>query len=152
MDLARMVSTVEMQTTTWVATMRETPGRNRRQWADAALILTGLSLFGLAVWFPPFSTTDEARQAISLWPFYAAAGGLVLVGLILGQRWDYLRLARVLLITALAVLVVALFRVRAVGMVAWLTLIIPGMVVLLTTPFFGPMPRAAAEERAGTRS
>jgi peptidoglycan/LPS O-acetylase OafA/YrhL len=147
-----MVPTVEMRTMTRMANMREAPGRDRRQWADAALILTGLSLFGLAVWFPPFSTTDEARQAISLWPYYAAAGGLVLIGLILGQRWDYLRLARVLLVTALAVLVVALFRVRSVGMVAWLTLIIPGIVVLLTTPFFGPMPRAAAEGRAGVRT
>jgi peptidoglycan/LPS O-acetylase OafA/YrhL len=147
-----MVSTLEMRTTTRMANMREAPGRDRRQWADAALILTGLGLFGLAVWFPPFSTTDEARQAISLWPYYAAAGGLVLIGLILGQRWDYLRLARVLLITALAVLVVALFQVRSVGIVAWLTLIIPGVVVLLTTPFFGPMPRAAAEGQAGARS
>jgi peptidoglycan/LPS O-acetylase OafA/YrhL len=147
-----MVPTVEMRTMTRMANMREAPGRDRRQWADAALILTGLSLFGLAVWFPPFSTTDEARQAISLWPYYAAAGGLVLIGLILGQRWDYLRLARVLLVTALAVLVVALFRVRSVGMVAWLTLIIPGIVVLLTTPFFGPMPRAAAEERVAART
>jgi hypothetical protein len=55
----------------------DTPGRDRRRWADAALILTGLGLFGPAVWFPPFSTTSDASQAIRLWPFYAFAGGLV---------------------------------------------------------------------------
>ena len=125
--------------------MREPAARDRRRWADVALILTGLALFGLAVWFPPFSTTDEADVAVSLWPYYALAGGLVLLGLILGQRWDYLRFARLLLFASLAVLVVALFRVRAVGMVAWLTLIIPGIVLLVTTPFFGPMPRAVDE-------
>ncbi|MDF3052295.1 MAG: hypothetical protein K0S19_400 [Geminicoccaceae bacterium] len=123
--------------------MGETPARDRRRWADVALILTGLSLFGLAVWFPPFSTTDEAHVAVSLWPYYALAGGLVLLGLILGQRWDYLRFARILLFASLGVLVVALFQVRAVGMVAWLTLIIPALILLVTTPFFGPMPRAA---------
>ncbi len=123
--------------------MADTPAQDRRRWADVALILTGLSLFGLAVWFPPFSTTDEAREAISLWPFYALSGGLVLIALVLGQRWDFLRFARLLLFAALAVLVAALFQLRAVGMVGWLTVIIPGLVLLLTTPFFGPMPRAA---------
>jgi len=130
--------------------MGETPARGRRRWADAALILTGLSLFGLAVWFPPFSTTDEATQAISLWPYYASAGGLVLIALFIGQRWDWLSIARVLLVAALVVLAVALFRVRTVGTVAWLTLIIPGLVLLLTIPFFGPMPRAG-EEAVGAR-
>ncbi len=125
--------------------MAETPARDRRRWADVALILTGLGLFGLAVWFPPFSTTDEASQAIQLWPFYALAGGLVLVALFLGQKWDWVRLARLVLVAALVVLAVALFRVRTVGLVAWLTLIIPGVVLLFTVPFFGPMPRAGDE-------
>src|SRR5215210_4650571 len=123
----------------------DSPVRDRRRWADVALILTGLGLFGLAVWFPPFSTTSDASQAIRLWPFYALAGGLVLVGLFLGQKWDWVRHARLILIAALIVLVIALFRVRSVGMVAWLTLIIPGVVLLFTVPFFGPMPRAGEE-------
>jgi peptidoglycan/LPS O-acetylase OafA/YrhL len=123
----------------------DTPARDRRRWADVALIFTGLGLFGLAVWFPPFSTTSEASQAIRLWPFYALAGGLVLVGLFLGQKWDWVRLARLVLVAALVVLVIALFRVRSVGMVAWLTLIIPAVVLLFTVPFFGPMPRAGEE-------
>jgi peptidoglycan/LPS O-acetylase OafA/YrhL len=123
----------------------ETPARDRRRWADVALILTGLSLFGLAVWFPPFSTTAEASQAIRLWPFYALAGGLVLLALFLGQKWDWVRVARLILVAALIVLAIALFRVRTVGMVAWLTLIIPGVILLCTVPFFGPMPRAGEE-------
>jgi peptidoglycan/LPS O-acetylase OafA/YrhL len=123
----------------------DTPARDRRRWADAALILTGLGLFGLAVWFPPFSTTSDAAQAIRLWPFYALAGGLVLIALFLGQKWDWVRLARLIIVAALVVLVIALFRVRSVGMVAWLTLIIPGIILLFTVPFFGPMPRAGEE-------
>jgi fatty acid desaturase len=73
------------------------------------------------------------------------AGGLVLIALFLGQKWDWVRQARLILVAALVVLVIALFRVRSVGMVAWLTLIIPGMVLLFTVPFFGPMPRAGEE-------
>ena len=75
----------------------------------------------------------------------------MLIALFLGQRWDWVRIARLALVAALVVLVYALFRVRAVGMVAWLTLIIPGLILLLTIPFFGPMPRAG-EEVAGARS
>ncbi|MGH7508936.1 MAG: hypothetical protein ACREMZ_05655 [Gemmatimonadales bacterium] len=111
-----------------------------------AVILVGLGLFGLAVWFPPFSTTDEAPQAISLWPIYALAGGLTLVAFLVGQRWQWRLLARLLLVAALGVLVVGLIRVRAFGVVAWLTLIVPGLLLLLATPFFGPMPRAAERQ------
>jgi hypothetical protein len=63
----------------------------------------------------------------------------------LGQKWDWLRFARLLLVAAIVVLAVALFRVRSVGMLAWLTLIIPGIILLFTVPFFGPMPRAGEE-------
>ena len=109
------------------------------------LILAGLGLFGLAVWFPPFSTTDEAPQAVSLWLNYALAGGLILVALFLGQRWDWLTVARLMLFAAVGVLAVGVFRVGTLGTVAWLTLIIPGLAVLLAALFFGPMPRAAAD-------
>jgi peptidoglycan/LPS O-acetylase OafA/YrhL len=119
--------------------------RERRRWADVVLILAGLSLFGLAVWFPPFSTTPEAPRAISLWPTYAISGGLILAAVFLGQRWDRVSMARLLLFAAVGVLAVAVFRVRAQGMVSWLTLIVPGLAVLLATPFFGPMPRAAED-------
>ena len=126
--------------------------RERRRWADVVLIVVGLSLFGLAVWFPPFSTTDEAPQAISLWPNYALAGGLILAALLLGQRWDWLWVSRLMLLAAVAVLIIGLFRVRASGMVPWLTMIIPGIAVLLATPFFGPMPRAAEDSTAARDS
>ena len=117
--------------------------RDRRRWADVAVIIIGLGLFGLAVWYPPFATTSEAPQAISLWPVYAAAGGLTLVGLFVGQRWEWRQVARLLLIVAVAILVVGLIRVRGSGTVAWVTLAVPAIVLLLATPYFGPMPRAA---------
>jgi hypothetical protein len=131
--------------------MQETPARARRHWADIAVIIVGLGLFGLAIWFPPFTTTagaDEVRSAPSVWPIYAAAGGLTLIALFAGQRWQWRTFARLLLIAAVIVLAVGLFTgFRELGPAAWLTVIVPALVLLVATPFFGPMPRAAETPR-----
>ena len=131
--------------------MQDTPARTRRHWADVAVIIVGLGLFGLAVWFPPFTTTagaGEVRTAPAVWPTYALAGGLTLIALFAGQRWEWRLVARLLLIAAVIVLAVGLFTgFRELGPVAWLTVIIPALVLLIATPFFGPMPRAATSPR-----
>jgi hypothetical protein len=36
---------------------------------------------------------------------------------------------------------------RELGLTAWLTVIIPAIVLLVATPFFGPMPRAVESPR-----
>jgi hypothetical protein len=126
--------------------MQDTPTRERRRWADIAVILVGLGLFGLAVWFPPFTTTTGAGEVrpTSVWHIYAIAGGLTLLALFLGQRWQWRTFARVMLIAAVIVLVYGLLTgFRELGPAAWATTIIPGFVLLVATPFFGPMPRAA---------
>jgi hypothetical protein len=131
--------------------MQDTPSRTRRHWADVAVILVGLGLFGLAIWFPPFTTTggaDEVKSVPTLWPFYAGAGGLTLIALFLGQRWEWRIFARLLLIAAVIVLVASLFTgFRELGPAAWLTVIVPGILLLVATPFFGPMPRVAESPR-----
>jgi hypothetical protein len=128
--------------------MQNTP-RERRHWADVAVIIAGLGLFGLAVWFPPFTTTTgagEVRTVHSLWPIYALAGGLSLIALFLGQRWQWRNLARLLLVAAVGVLVYGLFTgFRELGVAAWLTVILPAILLLVAIPFFGPMPRAVED-------
>src|SRR3954463_9986453 len=108
--------------------MQNSP-RERRHWADVAVIIAGLGLFGLAVWFPPFTTTtgaEEVHHVHALWPIYALAGGLSLVALFVGQRWELRKLARFLLIAAVAVLVYGFFTgFRQFGIAAWLTVIVP---------------------------
>jgi len=126
--------------------MQDTPSRERRRWADVAVILCGLGLFVLSIWFPPFTTTTGASETspTSAWPIYGSAGGLTLAALFLGQRWQWRTFARVLLIAAVAVLVYGLLtRFRELGPAAWVTVIIPGILLLIAVPFFGPMPRAA---------
>jgi hypothetical protein len=128
--------------------MQEIPSTARRHWADVAVILAGLGLIGLAVWYPPFTATTgagEVRSVHSLWPVYAGAGALTLIALLLGQRWQWRTLARLLLVGAVIILAIGFFTgFRALGPVAWLTVIIPGIVLLAATPFFGPTPRAAS--------
>jgi hypothetical protein len=131
--------------------MQDSPTRTRRHWADVAVIVVGLGLFGLAVWFPPFTTTagaGEVRAVHSVWPIYALSGGLTLIALLTGQRWEWRNFARLLLIAAVVVLAVGLFTgFRDLGLTAWLTVIIPAIVLLVAIPFFGPMPRAAESPR-----
>ena len=108
--------------------------QTRRRWADIAVIVAGLALFGLAILFPR--------------PMYAIAGGLTLIGFLLGQRWEWRSYARGLLLIAVAGLVFGLFTwFSELGLVAWLTVIIPGVLLLVAIPYFGPMPRAAEERR-----
>jgi hypothetical protein len=123
--------------------VQEASVKKRRLWADVIVIVIGLCLFGLSIWYPPFASTPEAPHAISLWPVYALAGGLTLMALLLGQRRMWQGFARFLLILAVSVLLGGLISIRAFGVVAWLTLAIPAIALLLATPHFGPIPRAA---------
>jgi hypothetical protein len=78
-----------------------------------------LGLFGLAIWFPPFTTTigaEEVRTAPSVCPIYATAGSLTLIALFTGERWQWRTFARLLLVAAVAVLVVA---VEFLGPMPW---------------------------------
>jgi hypothetical protein len=132
--------------------MAEQESRNRRRWADVAVILAGLELWGFAIWPTPFADTAEVGRHLAVWQVYALAGGLTVAGFLLGQNWRFRGVARVLLLGAVAVIVLGLLTTfRDLGPAALLTLVIPGLLLLLAVPFFGPMPRAVEEQVAGRR-
>jgi peptidoglycan/LPS O-acetylase OafA/YrhL len=121
--------------------MQESIEQRRRHWADVAVIFVGLVLLGLAIWSPPFSPSPEVRNVISTWQIYAVAGGLSVAALLVGQRWRWRMLARLMLFAAAVVLVTGVFSAfRYLGPAAWLTAIVPAILLLAATPFFGPMP------------
>jgi hypothetical protein len=126
--------------------MADKPSVERRHWADIMVILSGLLLWGLAIWPTPFvNTAGEVAGRLAVWQIYAAAGLLTLGGLLVGQRWQWRGIARTLLLGAVAVLAYGLFTTfRDLGPAALLTVIVPGLVLLLALPFFGPMPRAVS--------
>lgn len=122
--------------------MRESLEVRRRHVADATVIFVGLVLLGLAIWSPPFSPSPQVRNIVSTWQIYAVAGGLSVAALIVGQRWRWRTLARLMLFAAAVVLVTGMFSAfRYLGPAAWLTAIVPAILLLAATPFFGPMPR-----------
>lgn len=125
--------------------MQELSAEQRRWWADVAVIFVGLALVGLAVWSPPFSPSSEVRNVVAAWQVYALAGGLSLAALLVGQRWQWRTIARLMLLAAAIVLIVGLFRAFSrPGPAAWLTTVLPAVVLLAATPALGPMPRATA--------
>ena len=122
--------------------MQDTPEKERRRWADVAVIIVGLGLFGFAVWVPPFTEAGEVRHVLSLWQIYALAGGLTLAALFVGQRWRWRTFARLMLLAAVVVLTIGLFTAfRDLGPAAWLTAVLPAILLVVAIPFFGPMPR-----------
>jgi len=126
------------------AVMAEAPEITRRHWADVLAILAGLTLMGLAIWPVPFANTPETGRQVDVWWIYALAGGLSLLGVLVGQRWSLRQLARGLLLAAVGVLIYGLAtQFRELGTAAVLTALIPGLLLLFAAPFFGPMPRAA---------
>lgn len=126
--------------------MQETPARRRRLWADIVVILVGLLLVGLAAWNAPVSSgtrPDEAASLPSLYVAYAVGGGLALAALFIAHRSRMI--GRVLLVvSALVLLGYGIAGYRDPAEALWLTVLVPGLLLLGATPFFGPVPRAGA--------
>jgi peptidoglycan/LPS O-acetylase OafA/YrhL len=118
----------------------------RRRWADIVVILVGLLLLGLAAWNAPVSSgtrPDEAESLPSIYVAYAVGGGLALAALFVAHRWRMV--GRVLLvIAALVLLGYGIAGYQAPAEALWLTVVLPGILLLAASPFFGPMPRAPA--------
>ncbi len=130
--------------------MQESPVRQRRRWADVIVILVGLFLVGLAAWNAPVSSgtrPDEAESLPSIYMAYAVGGGLALAALFVAHRWKLVGRAMVVL-AGLVLLGYGIAGYRAPAEALWFTVLIPGLLLLCASPFFGPMPRAPAEGRA----
>jgi hypothetical protein len=124
--------------------MQETPERRRRLGADVVVILVGLLLVGLAAWNAPVSSgtrPDEAASMPSLYVAYAIGGGLALAALFIAHRSRMIGRV-VLVVSALVLLGYGIAGYRDAAEALWLTVLVPGLLLLGATPFFGPVPRA----------
>ena len=125
--------------------MNESAGRTRRRWADIVVIVTGLVLVGLAAWNAPASTgrPEETHSLGSMYVAYGVGGGLGLLALFIAHRS---RIVGRLLLVAAALLLLGfgLDAFRQPAGAVWLTALLPALLLLGATPFFGPMPRAAS--------
>ena len=119
----------------------------RRLWADALAILVGLSLFGMAIWPGNRSASNEVARELGnasvLWGVHAAAGALALLGVLIAQRWRSRALGRALVILGGVALIGVFLFFRDFSTRAWLAVLLPGLLLLLSGPAVGPMPGPA---------
>jgi uncharacterized membrane protein YidH (DUF202 family) len=123
--------------------MPETPPRERRRLADIVVIGTGLLLVAMAAWNAPASASARNEVASFQWLYaaYGLGGVLALAALFVAHRSR--TLGRILLVAAaLVVLGFGLNTFRQASTTVWLTVVLPALLLLGATPFFGAMPRA----------
>jgi hypothetical protein len=108
------------------------------------VILVALTLVGLAAWNAPVSSgarPDEAQSVPSIYRAYFIGGGLALAAVFVVHRWR--GAGRVMLLIAAAVVLgFGIAGYRGAGGALWLTVVLPGVLLLAAAPFFGPVPRA----------
>jgi hypothetical protein len=118
-----------------------------RRMANIAVIIAGIWVLLISVWSPEAAGPREQQIEVArqdVW-FYAlwAAGTLAIASVFVALRSALL--ARVLLGAGAITLLAGLFGFRAWGTLAWGTLIIPGIIMLLAIPFMGPLPTPEQE-------
>lgn len=121
----------------------------RRRWADVAIIAAGLYSFLLSMFSPQLIWPEEAARAVRAegwwWAGSGAAGALAVTAVLVALRST--ALARALTALAGVILLATLLAFERIGWVAWITLILPAIVLLGAAPFVGPMPAPEEEGR-----
>lgn len=114
----------------------------RRQWADLATIIVGVSLLGLAMWGGPILTLgdDEVAYPRALWLVFAGAGALSLGGVLAAQRASLRGLGRVLVVVAAILLLGSLVAFSGLDWAAVVAAILPATVLAVAASFMGPIP------------
>ena len=109
--------------------------------ADFVAIVAGVTSIAFAVWGTPIATGEVAggdvRNISVIWLSYGLAGLLAVAGVAIAQ--ERRKQGRLLLAAGGAALLIGLLGfARAEGAI-WAS-IVPGVLMLATAPFIGPMP------------
>jgi hypothetical protein len=120
---------------------------NWRRWANIAVIVAGVWVTLIVMWSPEAAGPRAQQIEVAdnaLW-FYtlAAAGPLAIAAVLVALR--HAAVARAMLGVAGVALIIGLLGFRAFGTLAWGTMIIPAIIMLLAIPFLGPMPTPEEE-------
>jgi hypothetical protein len=120
-----------------------------RRRANLAVIVAGFWVFIIVVWSPEAAGPREQQLEVAdrtLWFYSLASAGPLALGAVIVALKNAL-VARIMLGLAALVLFAGLLGFRAFGTLAWGTMLIPGLIMLLAIPFLGPMPTPEQEGR-----
>jgi hypothetical protein len=119
-------------------------GEPARRWqlADFVTIMVGVSLIGTALYGGGLVWWSEASQIRDLnvvWIIHFLVGtlGIVAVGLAQTSRWR--SAGRITLLVCGIVLLFGLGAFSRLGLLAWLTFGLPGIILILLARFVGPL-------------
>ncbi|MES2524894.1 MAG: hypothetical protein V4617_19505 [Gemmatimonadota bacterium] len=119
-----------------------------RHWSDLLAIVVGVVLLGLAIWPGDSNASRGAAADVGspqwVWIAHIVAALAALSSVFLAQRRERSGLPRLLLllgaVALLAVFVIALMA-GDTGTRAWLTLLLPAVLLFVASAGVGPMPR-----------
>lgn len=130
-----------------------------RHWADVIGIVTGISLIALSIWPSGVTASEEAVEATAIpdavYVVRVLAGMAALAAVFLGQKWRRRTAARALMGGAGAALLVTLLVFNQFEGRALLTMLLPGVLLVVAAFAVGPMPRGdtpTAQDEARSRS
>ena len=121
-----------------------------RHLADVVGIFVGIGLLAISIWPSGLTASEEAAQVTrspnTVYLVRALAGIAALAAVIVGQRWRQRTIARVLMALAGAALLVTLLTFNEFDTRALLTLLLPGLLLLVAAAAVGPMPSPQQED------
>jgi hypothetical protein len=123
--------------------------RRHRRWADVVVIFTGVYSLLFAIYAPQLAVPG-ARAMFPVapglwWVLYVIAGPMALLALLVAFR--SVTAARLMVAVAGALLLSGVALFPGIGTTVTITLIVPGALLLLASPFVGPMPTPEEEGR-----
>jgi len=115
---------------------------NWSRWANIAVIIAGMWVLLIVMWSPeaagPLEQQVEVESNTAWFYALAAAGPLALAAVFIAL--SHVVLARIVLGAAALSLFAGLIGFRVLGTLAWSTVLIPGLIMLVAIPFLGAMP------------
>lgn len=125
-----------------------------RHWADVVGIVVGVSLIAVSIWPSGVTASSEATEVASsqslVYLVRALAGMASIAAVLVAQRWQARGTARALMGVAGATLLISLVVFREFEARALITVLVPGILLLIAATAVGPMPApSTAGERQG---
>ena len=121
--------------------------RRRSNVADFLAILVGMTLIGLALYGGPLIDKGEGRvirNVDAVWMIQLVTGVLAVVAVGLAQRDRWQSFGRGLIAIAGAIHLGGLGYFMSMGWRSWLTIVLPGVLLIALSRFIGPAEATTA--------